>query len=41
LRALDYDLMKSQDRAAELQKASEQKEFELRRAADKLDDVNF
>ena len=40
VRALDYDLMKSSDRAAELQKASEQKEFELRRVQDKLDETN-
>jgi len=40
IRAIDYDLMKSQDRASELQKISEQKEFELRRVQDKLDEVN-
>ena len=40
IRAIDYDLMKSQDRAAELQKIAEQKEFELRRVQDKLDETN-
>lgn len=37
---MDYDLVKSADRANELQKIAEQKEFELRRTADRLDETN-
>ena len=41
IRSADYDLMKSQDRANELQKIAQSKEFELRRVQDKLDETNI
>ena len=41
MRAIDYDLMKSQERSNDLQKISEQKDFELRRTQDKYDEVNI
>ena len=37
IRAVDYDLVKSQERAADLTKLAEQREFDLRRSADALD----
>lgn len=37
IRAVDYDLLKSQERANDLGKLSEQKEFELRRTSDALE----
>lgn len=37
LRAVDYDLLKASERATELTKVSESKEFDLRRTAEALD----
>lgn len=37
MRAVDYDLLKSQERSTELGKLAEAKDFELRRASDALD----
>lgn len=37
IRAVDYDLAKAQERAADLSKMAESKEFELRRAAEALE----
>ena len=37
IRAVDYDLVKASERATELSKLAEQREFDLRRAADALD----
>lgn len=37
IRAVDYDLLKAQERAQELSKIAEQKEFDLRRTAEALD----
>ena len=37
VRAVDFDLIKAQERAADLGKLAESKEFELRRVADALD----
>jgi predicted RNase H-like nuclease (RuvC/YqgF family) len=37
VRAVDFDLVKASERAADLSKLAESKEFELRRAADALD----
>ncbi len=37
IRAVDYDLLKGQERANDLSKLAEQKEFELRRTSEALD----
>jgi len=37
VRAVDYDLLKAQERSSELSKIAESKEFELRRTADSLE----
>lgn len=37
LRAVDYDLLKAQERATDLSKIAEQKEFDLRRTAEALE----
>jgi hypothetical protein len=37
IRGVDYDLLKSQERASELSKLGESKEFDLRRTSEALD----
>ena len=41
MRAVDYDLAKAQERAAELSKIAEAKEFELKRTAESLDSAQM
>lgn len=40
MRAVDYDLLKAQERSTELGKLAESKEFDLRRTAEALEAAN-